>query len=166
MKKSPIKKVNKAPETDIVGTPTVELPKREPLKFISTEAAAADPESGVWVRTRTEEHDGIEVVALHELFEAIGDKPVEQDVSAEGLAEIINEVVGLTAKPLVRWLPPNPRIVIAQVGEHMHVRIMVRPNNKHYLPGMEIPMNVSLANFNPDELLIFNGDPPRRKGQW
>jgi hypothetical protein len=71
-----------------------------------------------------------------------------------------------TVQPIVRKLPPNFRLVLCDVGPHSNVRVMVRPNNAHYLPRMVIPMDVDLTNFNPGHMLIYDGKPPRRKGYW
>jgi hypothetical protein len=70
------------------------------------------------------------------------------------------------AQPIVRKLPPNFRMVLCDVGPFSNVRVIVHPNNARYLPRMVLPMNVDLADFKPDRLLVFDGNPPRRKGRW
>jgi hypothetical protein len=92
----------------------------------------------------------------------------DDDIETVGLVELLEaaEPEKTTVRPIVEFLPPNWRLVMCQVGPHHRVRVMVRPNNKNYIPKMEIPLDVSLINFNPNELLIYNGDPPRRKGMW
>jgi hypothetical protein len=71
-----------------------------------------------------------------------------------------------TVRPIVRSLPPNFRLVICDVGPHRNVRVMVRPNNQNYIPRMVIPLDVDLTDFDPKKLLVYNGNPPRRKGMW
>lgn len=71
-----------------------------------------------------------------------------------------------TIRPIVRTLPPNQRLVLCDVGPYRNVRVMVRPNNQNYIPRMVIPLDVDLTTFNPAKLLIYNGNPPRRKGWW
>jgi hypothetical protein len=61
---------------------------------------------------------------------------------------------------------PNFGLVLCDVGPHSNVRVMVHPNNANYLPRMVIPMDVDLTNFNSDQLLIYEGKPPRQKGYW
>ena len=71
-----------------------------------------------------------------------------------------------TVRPVVDFLPPNFRLVMCTVGPHRRVRVMVRPNNQFYTRGMVIPLDVNLYTFDPRKLLIYNGNPPRRKGMW
>lgn len=88
------------------------------------------------------------------------------DGQEEELAELLAMVEHQAVRPVVTKLPPNFRLVLCDVGPHKNVRVMVRPNNKNYLPRMEIPLDVDLDTFNPNDLLIYNGNPPRRKGLW
>ena len=74
--------------------------------------------------------------------------------------------LGFLARPIVHHLPPNQRLVMCDVGPYRNVRVMVRPNNQHYVPKMVIPLDVDLATFDGKQLLIYNGNPPRRKGWW
>lgn len=92
----------------------------------------------------------------------------EKGLSAEEV-DILDEFLSsptATVKPIVEFLPPNNRLVMCTVGPHKRVRVMVRPNHQNYLPRMVIPMEVDLTNFDSTKLLIYNGNPPRRKGNW
>lgn len=106
------------------------------------------------------------------------EKLMEQDTTwldpetlVDGQEDQLAELLALaeaekTVRPIVRKFPPNFRLVICDVGPHPNVRVMVRPNNRNYIPRMEIPLDIDLDTFDPNGLLVYNGDPPRRKGMW